>query len=56
MQLWGWEAGSCVVGSVHRTKLPERFATVATELLGRWGRADQTDLLPLIVRLLYLFL
>lgn len=31
------------------------FFTVATELLGRWRRVDQTNLLPPIVQLLYFF-
>lgn len=47
---------SCRVGSAHRTELPEGFFTVATEVLGRWRRVDQTSLLPPIVQLLYFFL
>lgn len=53
-----WPCGRRRLGAAwwdqHRTELPVRFATMALELLGRWGRADQTTLLPLIIRLLYL--
>lgn len=54
----GWfSPGHAAAGQDEHTGLSslKDFFTVATELLGRWRRVDQTNLLPPIVQLLYFF-